>query len=214
MQKKYYFILVALIVFSIFSNVMAVESDNANSNEYAKIGVSIAESINGIEINKMSACENAVEKVLADAGCNVVHNKYLEGLESTKIFDQLMISENESTDVVSDEAVNEVGEVEEIPTATKGKIKADILVIGEVNADNLSEEPTVQTPMANIYSARANGHFKAIWVEDGRIITNINEAASGADVTKSLAAKKALSELGEQVGKNILKRLYEFDAKQ
>jgi hypothetical protein len=183
-----------LACLSFFSVINAVELENVRNAQITKFAVSISESIDGIEKNKISACENAIEKELSDNGYRVVHNKYVEKFDETKLFDEIL-----PTKEISDEA-------EKIPVAAKKRIKADILVIGEANATLLADEPIAKTSMVNLYSARANGHFKVFWVNDGTIIFNVSEIQSGADVTKNTAIEKSLANLGEQIGKKIVDR--------
>ena len=190
-------IVVNSVVFCNCSN--AIDPDDTTEVQPDKYAVSISESINGVEKTKMSACQNAIEKELVDNGYHVVHNKFINNLEQTKLFDEL-----------SGEEVG-TGETESIPPMAKKRINADVLIIGEADVTDLSEEPMAETSTVNLYSARANGHFKAIWVSDGQVFAAVSDMKSGADVTKAIAREKALSTLGQAIGKKVIESVPNLD---
>jgi len=191
------------------------------SYKTTKFAVSISESIDNIEKESMSACENAIEKKLIGAGYRVIHNKYVEDFDETKEYEELMRIEESYTESATPDAsmtdkvapTVESTEMTEITLAIKDKIKADIIIIGEANSSLLSEGPTVQTAYTNIYSARANGHIKVIWVDTGQVLAAVSEIQSGAEVSEPLAHERTLMNLGKKIGEKIVDKLSEYDIK-
>jgi len=167
------------------------------SYESAKYAVILDEYIDGTVNKNLSSCENAIEKELADIKYHVVNNKFVNSFDDTKAFAELVGSEESGSDT-------------EIKLSTQKIIKntkADILIVGEANVALLSEDPIQQTQWASIYSARASGLFKVIEVKTGKVLFTVNEMQSGADVSTSTAYEKALSNLGQQVGRKIVEKM-------